>query len=246
MKPVNYDDVAPSYDRRYERNRYDGTQACLQRFLGNAPRAVAEVGCGTGHWLGDISRLGRRQLFGLDLSQGMLGYARVNAPDALLVRGHASHLPWADSSLDRVFCVNALHHFSEQAAFVVECHRVLRPGGGVLTIGLDPHRGNDQWWVYDFFPSAASADRARYPASSTIREWLGVAGFRDIVTEVAQHIPGEVPFDVAREQGFLDRTATSQLMVLSDEEYAAGMSRLLAAKPILRADLTVYATVAWR
>src|SRR5438552_8147991 len=33
-RSVDYDRVAPAYDTRYERNRYDGVQAVLQRFIG--------------------------------------------------------------------------------------------------------------------------------------------------------------------------------------------------------------------
>jgi SAM-dependent methyltransferase len=154
-------------------------------------------------------------------------------------------LPLADASIDRMFCINALHHFPKPASFVSECHRVLRPGGGLLTIGLDPHHGGDRWWVYDFFPGALRADRERYPSSSTIRAWLDAAGFGECTAEPAQRIPAAIPFEVALDQGFVDRHATSQLMVISDEDFEIGMNRLLRERPILRADLTVYASTAW-
>jgi ubiquinone/menaquinone biosynthesis C-methylase UbiE len=41
----------------------------------------------------------------------------------------------ADASFDRLFCVNALHHFRDKRAFVVEARRVLRRGGRMMTIG---------------------------------------------------------------------------------------------------------------
>jgi len=245
-QPVNYDLVAPEYDRRYERNRYDGVRACLRRFLDDLRgAAVAEVGCGTGHWLAHLSGGTFRPLAGLDLSERMLEQAHIAAPQALLVRGTAGHLPWADDSFDRVFCVNALHHFPDQQGFILECRRVLRSGGGLLTIGLDPHNGADRWWVYDFFPAALHADRRRYPSTAVIRDWLGAAGFREPVTQVAQHLPAEIPFEVAQSEGRMDRRSTSQLMVISDEDYDAGMRQLMTAKPVLRADLRLYATTAW-
>jgi SAM-dependent methyltransferase len=245
VKPVNYDAVAPTYDRRYERHPYDDIAACLRTFLAGGTGAVAEIGCGTGHWLGAAAALGQAKVIGVDVSSGMLERARTHAPAALLVRATADHLPWADACLDRVFCVNALHHFPAPAAFVAECRRVLRPGGGVLTIGLDPHRGDDRWWVYDVFPSAAPADRARYPSTATIRARLGAAGFREITTEVAQRIAGELSFDAARSGGFLERESTSQLMVIGDDEYERGIRRLHAEQPVLQTDLRLYATMAW-
>ena len=246
-QPVNYDVLAPEYDRRYQRNQYDGVRACLHRFVGEArDAAVAEVGCGTGHWLADLSDRGFRRLAGVDLSRRMIEQARVAAPRALLARGTASHLPWADASFDRVFCVNALHHFSDQPAFIVECRRVLRAGGGLLTIGLDPHQGADQWWVYDVFPAALRADRRRYPSTATIRDWLGTAGFREPVTEVAQHLSSEISVQMAQREGRLDRRSTSQFMVISDADYDAGMRRLMTEPSVLHADLRLYATTAWR
>ena len=244
---VDYDAVAPTYDERYDRNRYDGVRETVRRFVDRraAPFPdVAEVGCGTGHWLAEIRDLAGLRA-GVDRSWGMLGAARSAAPDALLVRASAERLPWHSASFDRVLCINALHHFPDAAAFVAEAGRVLRPGGGLLTIGLDPHVGQDRWWIYDYFPSALHADLERYAATHAIRALLGDAGFSYITTGVAQHMPASVPFHIALERGQLDRRSTSQLMVISDADYEAGMQRLSDEKPILRADLRLYATVGW-
>lgn len=242
MRPVNYDAIASEYDTRYVRNRYDGIRACVHRHVGRS-KIVAEVGCGTGHWLAGLALAGTGRLVGIDLSAGMLARARVAAPSALLLRATAERLPIADASLDRVFCVNALHHFTDAQAFIRECRRVLRPSGELLTIGLDPHHGGDRWWVYEYFPAALDADLRRYPAASIIRAWMIDAGFRDSVTEVAQHLPAEMSLDAARAQGFLDRSATSQLMVIGDAEYEEGIRRLEAERPLLRSDLRVYVTI---
>jgi ubiquinone/menaquinone biosynthesis C-methylase UbiE len=248
MRPVDYDLVAPAYGRRYETNRFEGIEECLHNFVRNAADgAIAEVGCGTGHWLRALAEGERfRIVAGLDLSAAMLRHARVAAANALLVRGTADRLPWADASFDRVVCINALHHFPNQGAFFVECSRILRPGGGFLTIGLDPHQGVDTWWIYDYFPTALTADRARYSAAAAIRQNLAVAGFHETTTAIAQHLPAEISFDDAQAKGIVDRHSTSQLMVITDEEYAMGRTRLDSERPVLRADLRLYATTAWR
>jgi ubiquinone/menaquinone biosynthesis C-methylase UbiE len=239
---VPYDDIAPVFDRRYARNQYEGTLAALLDFVEHAAE-VAEIGCGTGHWLAELSDRARTTL-GVDPSQGMLDVARATAPNALLVRARAEALPLRSATVDRVFAINAFHHFVDKSAFVAEAKRVLRPGGRLLTIGLDPHTGLDQWWVYDYFPAALVADRERYPPAERIRELLTSAGFVHATTEVAQHMPAERPFAVALEQGVLDRRSTSQLMVISGADYDAGFRRLEAERPVLRADLRLYMTVA--
>jgi SAM-dependent methyltransferase len=146
-------------------------------------------------------------------------------------------------SVDRVFCINALHHFDDRVAFAREAHRILRSGGTVMVIGLDPHTALDRWWIYDYFPGALAADLVRYPSVEAIRATLEDAGFSDLTTSVAQHIPAAVPFDLAVERGYVDRRSTSQLMVISDAEYEEGVRRLTAERPVLRADLRLYATV---
>jgi ubiquinone/menaquinone biosynthesis C-methylase UbiE len=245
VSSVDYDDVAAVYDRRYAANRFDGLDAALTDFVGsNTALDVAEVGCGTGHWLAAL--VGRtRTVIGIDMSERMLRSARAAAPLASLVRGCAEALPCREATVDRLFAINAFHHFVDKRVFLAEARRVLRPGGALMTIGLDPHTGVDQWWVYDYFPAALAADRERYPPTATIREWLAAAGFRDASTSVAQHIPAVRPFDVAVEQGIIDRLSASQLMVISDADYEAGRLHLEAERPTLRADLRLYMTTAF-
>ena len=46
-----------------------------------------------------------------------------------------------------------------------EARRVLRAGGSLMSVGLDPHTALDQWWIYDYFPGALAADRAALAVS---------------------------------------------------------------------------------
>jgi len=64
-----------------------------------------------------------------------------------------------------VYSINALHHFDDRSAHFAEARRVLRPGGGILTIGLDPHTGKDRWFIYDFlFPGTLLMSSGGKPA----------------------------------------------------------------------------------
>lgn len=250
-RTVNYNDVASEYDRRYQLFRYPGIEAELLRCTSNAvaPR-VLEVGCGSGHWL---SQLLQRDVpaTGLDASLGMLAEARVRAPGATLVRGRAEQLPFADRSFDCVVCINAVHHFAVRDAFMREARRVLRGGGVLLVIGLDPHAGRDRWSIYDYFVGTLEIDKARYASGDQLRQEMASAGFHGCQTYPVEHLEQRVDARQALASGQLAKSFTSQLSVLSDAEYAAGVQRIEhaierreAAGEVLQltSDLWLYAT----
>jgi ubiquinone/menaquinone biosynthesis C-methylase UbiE len=257
---TDYDSIADRFDTRYGLYGYDGVRETLLSFAGDSA-AVLEVGCGTGHWLAALqARLkpspydSRPRLAGVDPSAPMLTRAKAAAPDAHLVRARAEDLPWRDATFDRVFCVNALHHFTDRARFFAEARRVLKRGGGLLTIGKDPHTERDTWWVYDYFEETREIDLARFARVRTLRGEMTHAGFAWSESFEADHIEALYPATGALEAGAggaVDRGFTSQLTVLSDEEFNRGVERMRAANAAagsqlqLVADFRLYATVGW-
>jgi ubiquinone/menaquinone biosynthesis C-methylase UbiE len=262
---TDYDRIADRYDRRYRHYGYDGVRETLTGFLGQQASAALEVGCGTGHWLAVSEQAlhgngpERRAkasaeqtlLAGADPSAGMLERARTTAPVARLVRARAEELPWRDASFDRIFCVNALHHFTDRGRFFAEGRRVLKPGGGLLTIGIDPHAERDDWWVYQYFEETKAIDRVRFPRVRTLRGEMALLGFAWTESMEADHIEVVQPASEALASGLVDRSFTSQLTMLSDEEFQRGVDRLRRANDEaggelqLVADFRLYATVGW-
>lgn len=246
---VNYDRVAAGYERRYAENRYAGTESVLDEFAHSAA-AVLEVGCGTGHWVAWLRSRGSA-VVGLDRSSGMLRQAVDHVGSGALVRGRAEALPFLSSSFERVVVVNALHHFDDAAAFCVEARRVLRPGGRIIVVGLDPSQGPGEWFIYEYFQRTLELDKARYPSAARIMKWLKAAGFWACSFTVAEQIEMSVSANDYLDRGVLTKESTSQLSLLEDAEYEAGMTRIrMAAQKAeargedlkLRADLCLYAT----
>jgi ubiquinone/menaquinone biosynthesis C-methylase UbiE len=251
IRRADYDQIAPTFDRRYTRREYAGVEVALREFIGRQPGlSILEAGCGTGHWL-NVLQTSENFVMGLDFSAGMLARARNSLPEMTLIRGTAQYLPLYTASFDRVFCINALHHFPNKPAFLVEMRRVLRPGGKFLSVGLDPHRGLDRWHVYDYFEESLEIDRQRYPSSEQLHEWMIEAGFQNCVTRELEHWTSRLPAREALEQGRLDQAVTSQLSVLTNDEYQRGIKRIrreieLAEKNgqtlFLTTDLRMYGT----
>lgn len=252
-RTTDYDRIAEAYDRRYADYTYAGIEGALLHFARGASR-VLEVGCGTGHWLERLGAEGAR-VVGFDASVQMLAKARAKLPGVELVHGRAEALPFAAGSFDRLFCMHALHHFRDRAAFLREARRVLQPGGELLIVGLDPHTGHERWWIYDYYPGALQRDRERYPAHAALAEQLVAHGFERPRSWEAQRIARRDAVRAALEEGKLDKSTTSQLAEMSDAEYAAGIARVRSAIEWAAArgeelhvdtDLRLYATTALR
>lgn len=228
-KSVAYDRVAATYDRRYSVSAWPGVSAALQRLAGEYPGGrLLEVGCGTGHWLEELAPRAAR-LNGLDLSLGMLLQARARTAAAGLVNARDAALPFPAASIDLAFCVNALHHFPRPADFIAEARRILRPGGTLAVIGMDPHLADTHSYIYDYFPGTRETDLRRYPAVSDLREWMRAAGFTAVESAPAQLIEDALKGEAILTDYWLEKDSTSQLILLSAAEYAAGIARIRAA-----------------
>ena len=136
---VNYDQIAATYDSRFAFGLYDGVLKTLRALvIEKRPKAVLEVGCGTGYWLAAL-RPEAPRIFGLDYSSEMLRTAHDRQRMDKLVRATAESLPFRRSTFHLIFCVNAIHHFDQIDEFITEARRLLRPGGILAVIGMDPH-----------------------------------------------------------------------------------------------------------
>jgi ubiquinone/menaquinone biosynthesis C-methylase UbiE len=224
-KAVDYDQIAARYKERYAALEYPGVAAtllALARSLGG--QFVLEVGCGTGHWLDQLLSVSP-QVYGLDLSLGMLR----KASDALrgrLVCGDAAELPFAQSSLDLIYCVSSFHHFDRKRRFIYDAARALRSGGTLVIIGMDPHLDGHDWSLYDYFEGTKEADLARYPSAKSIKGWLMDAGFTEVTCGIAECIRRCLSAAETLESPFLRKDGTSQLALLTEESFEEGMRRI--------------------
>jgi ubiquinone/menaquinone biosynthesis C-methylase UbiE len=223
---VDYDSIASTYNRRYTGQTPEGTFLALQdlvRVLG--AEQVLEVGCGTGHWLIRLSEQARR-VVGLDYSAGMLDQALQADPGLPLVRGSAEALPFPGNAFDFVFCVNAIHHFQRQRDFIEQAYQILRPGGALAVLGMDPRGNREDWYVYEYFEGTYETDLARFPSWGQVSDWMAEIGFERMELQLVA-LEGETKYGRAvLDDPFLAKHACSQLALLTDQAYAAGLARI--------------------
>lgn len=132
-----YDEIADWYENDFLPGQADdpiGVRAALDELLGPGAGLCLEVGCGTGTHAGQIRSLGRVPV-GVDLSAGMLAYARKRLPAA---RADATRLPVRDAALGAVVAVMVHTDMPAYPSVLREVARVLRPGGVFVHVGVHP------------------------------------------------------------------------------------------------------------
>lgn len=135
-------------------------------------RRVADIACGTGILADRIANeLHPGEVYGVDLSDGMLAQAKARTPDVHWRKGPAEHLPFEDATLDAVVTTSAFHFFDQPAA-LREFHRVLAPGGLAAVATLSPRQSLPLHWL-----TANRLNPAHNPSPAEMRTLFEDAGF---------------------------------------------------------------------
>jgi ubiquinone/menaquinone biosynthesis C-methylase UbiE len=163
-----YDKIAGVYDLLAERSEGPMRETALKMFAPAPGERLLEIGFGTGHILVELARAvglaGR--VFGIDLSENMLGQARAllareNLADRVtLACGDAEDLPYPAGSLDGIFMCFTLELFDtpEIPRVLAQCQRVLRPGGRIVVAAVSKETKQGLVlrafeWTHEHFPN---------------------------------------------------------------------------------------------
>jgi SAM-dependent methyltransferase len=98
-------------------------------------REVVDLGCGFGWFCRWARNAGAAHVFGLDVSERMLGRAAAAATSAAgvaYVRADLERLGLAAASFDLAYSSLALHYVTGLAELLAEVHRALVPGGKLV------------------------------------------------------------------------------------------------------------------
>ena len=99
----------------------------------------ADLGGGTGDLGAGLAKALDAQVVIIDPTPQML--RRVDAhPRVSQSLAAAESLPFPDSYFDGLVCSDAFHHVRDQDAAAAEIARVVRPGGAVLMLEIEPYR----------------------------------------------------------------------------------------------------------
>ncbi|MGO9154736.1 class I SAM-dependent methyltransferase [Mycobacterium sp.] len=93
-----------------------------------AGREVLEAGCGEGYGADLIAGVARR-VVAVDYDEAAVAHVRSRYRRVEAMQANLADLPLPDASVDVVVNFQVIEHLWDQAQFVAECARVLRPSG---------------------------------------------------------------------------------------------------------------------
>lgn len=109
--------------------RHEAAYLALLPYCADA--TVLEAGCGEGYGAGLIATVARR-VIALDYDEPTTEHVARRYPGVAVACANLVCLPLADASVDVVANFQVIEHLWDQAGFLAECRRVLRPGGRLL------------------------------------------------------------------------------------------------------------------
>jgi len=184
---------AADYDRHYlQKLIFEPVQKTI---LGAAreeapdPRAILDVGCGTGRLLMAAEQtFPNARLEGVDAAVEMVRHAQAVLPASSRItfrEATAERLPFQDAQLDLVFSTMTFHHWSNQRAGIAEVARILKPGG--------------RWLLADFIATGFMryfrrlVRLTRFPERSVLDPMLAAAGLEVLATRRVPRVGAQVP-----------------------------------------------------
>jgi ubiquinone/menaquinone biosynthesis C-methylase UbiE len=113
-----------------------GQDEVVAKLRAAGSRRIADIACGTGILTARMrNELRPDEIYGVDMSDGMLEQAKARSTQVRWMKGPAEQLPFEDASLDAVVTTSA---FFDQPAAMREFHRVLAPGGLAAVATITP------------------------------------------------------------------------------------------------------------
>jgi ubiquinone/menaquinone biosynthesis C-methylase UbiE len=183
-----YDRFSTSYNVRRSR----GYHAVIDAIEADAiPRGaslrILEAGCGTGLVMDRVRSGGTSDLFGIDLSAGMLAVARQHR--SRVAQASVTALPFRDASFDVAYSFKVLAHVPDIHMALQEMARVVRPGGTIVVEFYNRHslRGL-RWLLKRMFGGESTGERQRetelFTRYDTVTQMIGYLPAHATVAEV--------------------------------------------------------------
>jgi ubiquinone/menaquinone biosynthesis C-methylase UbiE len=178
-----YDHIVLEFAKRNHFNMADNLVALAQELIQHIGEngSIVDVGCGTGRDMAWFESQGIN-VTGVDLSMGMLAYAKENVQGDLIAM-NMRNLGFCDAYFNGVWCCASLLHLPKvEAVYTLkEIRRILKFGGMLI---LSIQEGNSEGWENGSIPGAQRFF-ARYQ-DNEMRNILSKNNFEVLKTRFSQ------------------------------------------------------------
>ncbi|MBV9088906.1 MAG: class I SAM-dependent methyltransferase [Mycobacteriaceae bacterium] len=171
-----FDDRADRYDHGWRgrlHHEISNRTADLVIARAASPNRVLDLGCGTGYLLRVLAGHypDAEEFMGVDAAPRMIEVANSVAHDIRLTFsfGVAEQLSCQDGVIDLIVSTTSFDHWSDQQAGLIECARILRPGGSLVLV--------DQFSCW-FLPTRLMSRRGKARTKRRANRLLLRAGFQ--------------------------------------------------------------------
>ena len=220
---ISYARIASRYEAvRGGDGRADELASAIRPWLPDTG-LVCDIGAGTGVVSERLVAPGR-DVCAFDLSIEMVSQAASRLPGRIAV-ADAERIPVADGSVDAVTFVWVLHHVGNLERALREAHRMLRPGGVVVSIsGMSNPAQDDMAPIFERLSDALRPERrAQSMAVAEVAEAVGFSVIREgLVPTTATASPDELVESI-------EQRMFSHLWDLSDEDWHAHVDPAIEA-----------------
>lgn len=187
----------------------------------NPENIILEVGCGEGYGSNYLSK-SCKEIIGIDVEKSAIEHAKkkYTSANCSFKEYNGSNIPYDDSHFDYVVSFQVIEHVDDDAAFIRDLKRVLKPGGTAFvttpnkTYRLKP--GQKPWNRYhkrEYYPK--ELEDVLQKAFSDVKVW-GVFGNEEITQiefnrvktglllsivarlQIRRYIPEKLDFIIAR------------------------------------------------
>lgn len=195
----------PWYKRWYEYNIYQLRERYALSLIKEEPKGAAvDLGCGAGHALIQMKRMGFNRVIGIDISDRMLEAAREVArvhglTDSIrLLKGDVQNLDMIESgSVDACTALGVIEYLDEDGPLLREVNRILREGGAAViqTRNRQCIRTRSRALIQSITGGGGATIAAREHRPSEFRATASMFGFR-VEGELYFHFYALYPLDI--------------------------------------------------
>ncbi len=120
------------FQRYWHKKRFYKVSQYLEN---NVAPSVLDVGCHGGTFTNQISKvLPESKIFGIDISENAIKYAKKKYKKISFSVARAEALPFKKNSFELVTCFEVLEHVKKPKEIIKEFFRILKPGGNLIII----------------------------------------------------------------------------------------------------------------